>query len=330
MSDPNGAAAIYYTLDGTKPSCTSTAYTVPVTVTSTQSLSAIAALNCTATSTNTAPQYSNVATLSFSTVSLVAGFGTYVPTSTVGGLHQYSFYYSGDSNFQTSSVILSTIPPFCTASAPTANCLVVDTPDFTLTSLSSVVLINPGTITSGNGLPAAANQSTAYPETAVLFINSVLGFTGSVSLSCQTQNPTYVTCFMTPTTVCFATTSSPSCTNTGTIAATVLAVETPATLPLGFFGQTRTSPTKTVLAFLPFGVLAFCVRRRRRLSKALWMLIAVAAISAGMSGCGGNTVAFYSPVPTGPQTVTVTATYLGNGGSQPAEIRTFTVPIAIE
>jgi hypothetical protein len=178
----------------------------------------------------------------------------------------------------------------------------------------------------------APNQSTAAPETAVLFINAVLGFTGSVSLSCQpaTTSQSYVTCFMTPTTVCFATTSSPSCTNTSTTAATVLAVETPTTLPLGFFGQTRTSPTKTVLAFLPFGVLAFCVRRRRRLSKVLWMLIAVAAISAGMSGCGGNQVAFYSPVPTGPQTVTVTATYLGNGGSQPAAVRTFTVPIAID
>jgi sugar lactone lactonase YvrE len=265
-----------------------------------------------------------------SVVPLVAGFGTYVPTSTLPGLHQYAFAYSGDSNFQTASIVPSAIPPFCTASTPTTNCLVVDTPDFTLTSLASVVLINPGTIPSGNGLPVAPNQSTAFPETAVLFINSVLGFTGSVSLSCQTQNPSYVTCFMTPTTACFATTSSPTCTNTGTIAATVLAIETPATLPLGFFGQTRTSPTKTVLAFLPFGVLAFCVRRRRRLSKALWMLIAVAAISAGMSGCGGNSVAFFSPVPTGPQTVTVTATYLGNGGSQPAATRTFTVPIAIE
>jgi sugar lactone lactonase YvrE len=259
-----------------------------------------------------------------SVVTLAAGFGTYVPTSTLPGLHQYAFAYSGDSNFQTASIVPSTIPPFCTASAPTANCLVVDTPDFTLTSLTSVVLINPGTIPSGNGLPVAPNQSTAYPETAVLFINSVLGFTGSVSLTCQPPAAsTYVTCFMTPPTVCFATTSSPACTNTGTIAATVLAVETPATLPLGFFGQTRTSPTKTMLAFLPLGVLAFCVRRRRRLSKALWMLIAVAAISAGMSGCGGNTVAFYSPVPTGPQTVVVTAT-------SGTTIRTFSVPIAIE
>jgi hypothetical protein len=193
-----------------------------------------------------------------------------------------------------------------------------------------VILINPGTVPSGNGLPAAPNQSTAYPESAVLFVNTVLGFTGSISLSCTTQNPSYVTCFMTPTTVCFASTSSPACTNTATSAATVVAIETPATLPLGFFGQTRISPTKTMLAFLPFGVLAFCVRRRGRLSKALWMLIAIVGVGAVMTGCGGNQVAFYTPVPSGPQTVTVTATYLGNGGTQPAEARSFAVPIAIE
>ncbi len=89
------------------------------------------------------------------------------------------------------------------------------------------------------------------------------------------------------------------------------------------------STSKTVLAFLPFGVLAFCVRRRRRLSKALWMLIAISAVSAVMSGCGGNTVAFYTPVPTGPQTVTVTATYNGSS-TQPAATRSFVVPINID
>jgi sugar lactone lactonase YvrE len=260
-------------------------------------------------------------------VPLVAGFGTYIPTSTVSGMHQYSFAYSGDSNFQTASVVPNPTGPACTPAAPTTNCLVVDTPDFTLTSLTGTILINPGTVPSGNGLPVAPNQSTAYPESAALFINSILSFTGSVTLSCTTQNPTYVNCFMTPTTVCFASTSTAACTNTAATAATVLAVETPANLPLGFFGQTRVSATKTVLAFLPFGVLAFCVRRRRRLSKALWMLITIAAIGAGMSGCGGNQVAFYTPVPTGAQSVTVTASY-GTGASQTT--RTYVVPILIE
>jgi ABC-type Mn2+/Zn2+ transport system permease subunit len=86
-----------------------------------------------------------------------------------------------------------------------------------------------------------------------------------------------------------------------------------------------------VLAFLPFGILAFCVRRRRRLSKALWMLIAIAAVSAGMSGCGGNQVDFYTAVPTGPQTVTVTAayTYVSTAPTEPAVSRSYVMPINI-
>jgi sugar lactone lactonase YvrE len=323
ISDGTAGAAIYYTLDGSPPTCKSTAYTAPVTVTAAQTLSAIAAVGCSGSS----PQLSNVVIQTMSSVTLTAGFGTYIPTSTITGFHQYSFAYSGDNDFQPATLVPSPTGIACTPAAPATNCLVVDTPDFTLTSLTGPVLINPGTVPSGNGLPVAPNQLSAYPQSAVLFVNSVLSFTGSVSLSCTTQNPTYVSCFMTPSSVCFATTSSQACTNTGTTAATVVAVETPANLPLGFFGQTRTSATRTVLAFLPFGVLAFCVRRRRRLSKALWMLITIAAISAGMSGCGGNQVAFYTPVPTGSQSVTVTAAS-GTGSSQVT--RSFVVPIAIE
>ena len=86
------------------------------------------------------------------------------------------------------------------------------------------------------------------------------------------------------------------------------------------------------MAFLPFGVLAFCLRRRRRLSKALWMLIAIAAVSVGMSGCGGNSVDFYTPIPTGPQTVTVTASYTYvsyHTHTNLSVTRSFVVPITI-
>ena len=267
-------------------------------------------------------------------VPLVAAFGTYIPTDPTAGIHQYSYAYSGDANFQTSSVVPAVGAPACIPSAIAANCLVVDNPDFTLTSPTGPIIVLPGVVPSGNGLPAVPGQSSGTPETAVIFVNKVLGFVGQVSLSCQTQNPKYVSCFMTPLNVCFATSSSTACTNTTATAATVLAVQTPATLPLGFqFGSNSRpgmSATKTVLAFLPFGFLAFCVRRRRRLSKALWMLIGIVAVGAGISGCGGNQVSFYTPIPDGPQTVTVTASYLGNGGSQPPATRSFVVPINID
>jgi hypothetical protein len=56
----------------------------------------------------------------------------------------------------------------------------------------------------------------------------------------------------------------------------------------------------------------------------LWTLIAIVAVGAGMSGCGGNQVDFFTPIPTGPQVVTVTAT-----NSSGSLSRTFVVPINI-
>jgi sugar lactone lactonase YvrE len=260
------------------------------------------------------------------TLTLSAGAATYPPTgttiSTTPGLHQYSFSYSGDSNFQTSTLAPTATAAACTPSALSANCLLVDYPDFTLTSATGPIVVIPGVVPSGNGLLPAPNQSTAAPETAVLFINGVLAFSGQVTLSCAPQSPSYVTCFMTPPAV--------SVTSSAKTAATVVAIETPATLPLGFkTSELRTSATRTVLAFLPLGVLAFCVRRRRRLSKALWTLMIVCAIGAGMTGCGGNQIDFYTPIPTGPQTVTVNATWIGNA-TQPAGTRSFVVPITID
>jgi len=259
------------------------------------------------------------------TLPLVGGSVTYIPTSTTPGTHIYSFAYSGDSNFQC-SVVGQAATSSCPTTGTTATKLLIDYPDFTLSSSTGVVNIIPGIIPSGNGLPPAANQSSAATESAVITVAGVLGFNGNVALTCTTQNPSYITCAMTPPTV--ALTAS----GTGASSASVFSVQTPATLPLGFFNsaQVRTSATRTALAFLPFGVLAFCVRRRRRLSKMLWMLIAIAAVGAGMQGCGGNQVDFYTPVPTGPQTVTITATYTAPPGSTiPSETRTFIVPITI-
>jgi peptidoglycan/LPS O-acetylase OafA/YrhL len=169
-------------------------------------------------------------------------------------------------------------------------------------------------------------------------IGGVLSFSGQVNLTCTPQNPSYENCFVGQVVVVnAATTFVPYATlSNGSTVAVIFDVSTPATEPLGFntgttTGQLRTFTTRTVLAFLPFGVLAFCVRRRRRLSKALWMLIAIAAVSVGMSGCGGNQVDFYTPIPTGPQTVTVTGTYsaIASVPAIPTETRSFVIPITI-
>jgi hypothetical protein len=339
------------------------------------------------------------------TVTLVNGLATYTPTITTVGLHQFSYSYSGDTNFQGS--VLNPPPvtpttPACAPAALTASCLLVDVGDFVMTSTTGVLPIVPGVTPSGNGLISAPGQNSTYPESAAISITSLISQTGVVSLSCLpignsgtftfTANTTsgspilsvpsstsalgvgqpisgpgipsgatiasitttitmsanatatasavtitytvpapanvgtaqsYIQCSMTPPAVTLT---------AGGVLTTVLSVSTPATEPIGYqyFSQVRMPGSETILAFLPLGVLAFCMRRRRRLSKVLWMLFAIAVVTVGMSGCGGNLVDFYSPIPQGPQYVQITAT--GNSITSPniALTRTFLVEIYID
>jgi hypothetical protein len=205
----------------------------------------------------------------------------------------------------------------------------VDYPDVNLTSNTGPLIIVPGVTPSGLGLQAAPGQNSAYPETAAISINPILGFKGTVTLGCTTQSPVYVNCTMLP----------PSITISGTSASTaILSVSTPANLPLGTkTSELRTAAGRTMLAFLPLGMLAFCFRRRKRLSQVLLALMVLVGMSAGMSGCSAsNKTAYFTPIPAGQQFVTVTASYqsTGNFCSSPTAtctvVRSFVVPITIE
>jgi sugar lactone lactonase YvrE len=247
---------------------------------------------------------------------LLSGSATYTPTNASHGTHYYGFYYGGDSNFNSSVANAATgtgatlaVGGTCFASA----CLTIDNADFVLSTTTTIITVVPGTTPSGNGLPTAVGQNSAAPGSALITITPLLSETGVINLTCAPQNPTYESCSMTPSYVTLGTTSS-ACPSASGSCYSVLSISTPAQLPLGFNLNTSkvgSSTTRTVWAFLPFGVLALCIRRRRKLSKALWMLAAIAAVSVGMSGCGSNQVSLYTPVPTGLQSVTVTATGTG-------------------
>jgi hypothetical protein len=188
--------------------------------------------------------------------------------------------------------------PLGTTSEPLATqTLLVDTADFTITGSSSPLSIAPGVLPGGNS--SVAGQAAATPEQLTLTMTSLLSYALPVYVACQPQNPSYVNCAVSPASVTLAANGT---------ATSIVSIQTPATLPLGFFTSELKHPVSTtVLAFAPLGVLAFCFRRRKRLSKILWMLLAVGAISTGLNGCGSTTVAYFTPVPSGAQTVTVYA-----------------------
>ena len=124
------------------------------------------------------------------------------------GTHYLSFAYSGDpapavtgASDGKGDFACSVVGQLATASCPTTSpipfALIVDNPDFTLTSTTGPISVAPGTVPSGNGLPTAPNQSSANPQSAIISIGGILVFSGTVNLgNCVTQHPSYVSCFV--------------------------------------------------------------------------------------------------------------------------------------
>ena len=221
------------------------------------------------------------------TLNLVAGATSYTPTDPTLGIHVYTFYYSGDSNFLASD----------TSATPTS--LTIDVADFTITSTTTPIQIAPGIVPGG--IATATNELAALPETANVTITPVLGSTQVVTLSCVGP-ASYITCTLTPASVTL---------NGKTAQVSVVAVSVPATLPINFTAQLRQSHRDVALAFLPLSLLTLlplCGRRRRIQVSRLLLLVLGVAMLVNVTGCGGNLVKFFTPVPAGPTQVTVTAT----------------------
>ncbi len=218
---------------------------------------------------------------------LAAGTATYTPTDPTIGVHTYVFTYSGDSNF------------LGTDTSATPSTLTIDVADFTIVSTSTPIQVAPGIVPGG--VATATGEQAATPEIANVYIAPVLGSTETVTLTCAVPF-TYITCTVTPSTV----------TLTGkTTLVSVVAVSTPATLPVNYTGQLKQGKGSIAFAFVSLGLLSLlplCGRRRRiQMSRLLLLLVGVAAL-VNVTGCGSNLVKFFTPVPAGPTTVTVTGT----------------------
>jgi sugar lactone lactonase YvrE len=315
--------------------------------------------NATATSATeliTSTSIATTCTSPLGTITLAPASGggsaaTYTPSASTAplnqlGTNQLVFAYSGDGNFLPYVQVVSTVASAncvpnnltISGSVTPSTCLLIDNPDFYISvpyANQGLTYITPGYVPNPN--------STSSAQTWPLSVSSLTGETGSVSFSCLPignpfSNPvvpppngatttltsaSYIQCQLAP---------NPSVAlSSGSVVTSVLSVSTPASEPLGFnfYSMVPTKGTATMLAFLPLGIFAFCLRRRRRLSKALWMLLAIAVVSVGMSGCGGNTVSFYAPIPIGPQYVTVYASGTSTGTTTTL-LRSLTVEIDIQ
>jgi hypothetical protein len=202
-----------------------------------------------------------------------------------------------------------------------------------LTGVSSTTNLVAGEPISGAGIIVGSTIVSVGSSTITISSNATASGAGVTvfsyippgnppSITNSASSSSYITCSMTP----------PNLTLTsGASATSVLSVQIPLNEPVNyqFFSQVRMPGSETLLAFLPLGVLAFCTRRRRRLSKALWMLLVIAIVTAGIGGCGAHySVDLQSPFPAGPQYVQVTAVGTSSTNSAPL-VRTFLVEIYI-
>jgi sugar lactone lactonase YvrE len=237
---------------------------------------------------------------------------TYTPTSPTPGIHAYTVAYSGSTNYQAST---NAVPIY----------VIVDHPDFFLTAPTSPLVVIPGTLPGGN--QTITGESAANPEQATVTITPILNYTGTVTVSCASPS-SYVSCgFTNIASTSIGSTASVTI-NTATAQTTTLNVQTAATLPANYTGSLR-RPSKVdyTLAFLPFGMLAmlpFVRARRKKLTRYVWLLVLFFAMGFGLSGCTTtNLVKFYTPVPEGVQSLTITAT-------DGTITQTFTMSISIQ
>ncbi len=293
IGDAMAEATIYYTTDGTTPTTSSTAYSNPIIVSSTDTIEAIAvASGYSSSAVATAAYTINLPPTAAPAFSVPAGTYTSVQTVTISDATAgAAIYYTTDGTTPTTSstvysgpiIVLSTetIEVISMASGYSNSAVATATynlpPDFTVSASLASLTIVPG-------------QSVV--KVMVTPLNS---FNSAVSFSCTSGLPAGATCSFFPATV------MPS----GAPASTTLTVTTAAASAAL---HRKDSP------LFPGSVLAVALcclgwKKRRRLP--MLLLLAVSVVGMGLlNGCGGA-----SPVVTSSQPVISTVTVTATSGS---------------
>jgi N-acetylneuraminic acid mutarotase len=290
ISDATPGVTIYYTTNGTMPSTSSSVYSGPITVSSTETLEAIAVETGYSTSLVAKATYDfNVATPTFS----VPG-GTYTSAQTVtisDATSGSSIYYTTDGTTPTlSSSVYST--PITVSSSETVQAIAIVSGTSSSAVGSAVYVINLpapdfSVVSSLPSMSLAAGQSAS----TTVSITSLNGFTSTVTFSCSGL-PAGASCSFSPAAVI------PS---GGTATTTLTITTSPTTADLFWRYGNRFSGSTLAITLCIFGW-----RRRRRLQIHLQAATLLVALSL-ISGCGGGGAATTPPAPVA-SVVTVTAT----------------------
>lgn len=297
LSDTTTGATIYYTTDGTTPSTSSTKYTGVITVSSSETLEAIATASGYSTSAVATVTYTIGATVPVVTLSPTSITFTSQTTGTTSAAQSVTLTNSAQATLTLSSIAAS--GDFAQANncgtsvAAGSNCTisVTFTPTAAVARTGTLTIKDnangsPHTIAlSGTGvsfgLTSSSTSLTASPEgstTATLQISPVNGFTGTVNLTCVVNYQGQGTPTSPPT--CSLNPSRVQISGASPISSTLTVSTTAATASLSPGWALKGSGV--ALTVLLFGRMS----RRRWAGRLRAVLCLVATV--GMVGCAGG------------------------------------------
>jgi hypothetical protein len=297
ISDATSGATIYYTINGTTPGTSSTAYAGPITVSSTTTLEAIAVATGDTDSTVASAVYTispllpTVATPTFS-----PSGGTYTSAQSVtisDATSGATIYYTTNGTAPTTSSTKYT-GPITVPSTETLEAIAVAAGDTNSAVGSAAYTIAALPNFTLGASPASLTVDSGDQGTVTLSVTPVNGFDSPVSFACSGL-PAGATCSFAPATV----------TPSGAAATTQLTISASAQ-------SSAVQPGSR--PFFPFTALAVTVCLfgwRKRHSWHHWLLLVVAYAGLGLlSGCGGGSSGSgaTSPTPTPSPTPAPTAT----------------------
>jgi hypothetical protein len=345
LSDSTPGAIIYYTANGTAPSTSSTIYTGPITVSSTETIEAIATAGGFSQSAPAKIAYtinlpktpsvivstacSSISTAQFLQVAiLVSGSsGNSVPTGTV------TVSSGGYTSTQTS------LTNGTASIAITAGSLSVG--DDTLTATYTPGAASSAIYTAAVGTASVAVTNPAYSmaatsvnivrgasATATVVISSINGYAGTISLACGiTSSPTGATDLPTCTATQTATLSSVITSASPTVTVNSTAASAALTWPdvRNGRGVAATGSAAFALLLLPW------IPRRRRNWLSLIVVLVAAMLLGGVVACGGGAAGSTTPPPLHPGTAAgnyiITVTGTGNDSAKSTISTAFTLTV---
>ena len=275
ISDATSGATIYYTTNGTMPTTSSTAYTGPITVSSTETLEAIAVATGDNNSAVASAAYTITPALPMvSTPTFSPAAGTYTSAQSVtisDATSGATIYYTTNGTTPTTSSTPYT-GPITVSSTETLEAIAVATGDTNSAVASAAYTISSQPNFTLGASSASLTVNSGNQGTLTLSVTPQNGFDSPVSFACSGL-PTGATCSFDQATV----------TPSGGVATTQLTISASAQSSAL---RPRSQP------FFPLTALAVTVCLfgwRKRNSWHPWLLLAVAYAGLGLlSGCGGS------------------------------------------